>query len=426
MRFHTLADWLTWQETLHPKAIDLGLERVAEVARRMDLLKPPHRIITVAGTNGKGSSVALLESILRAAGLRVGAYTSPHLWRYNERIRIHGHDVADQDLIEAFAHIDQARSNRARPDISLSYFEFGTLAAFDLLQRAELDVAVLEVGLGGRLDAVNILDADAALVTGIGIDHVEWLGADRAVIGREKAGIFRAGRPAICSDPAPPSTVQAHAESLDAPWYALGDAFGYTRSRDSWTWWGPDSALQDLPLPALPGAYQFQNAAGVLMVLQALASELPVTLAALRDGLQQVCVAGRFQVSDATADRSETIYDVAHNAHAAAALARSLAERPCRGRTLAVCAMLADKDAAAIAAELKDTVQVWFLGGLTGARGQSARDLAARMALPAQNVHCLDDPAAALQAARAFAQLEDRIVVFGSFHTIAELLPPGL
>lgn len=418
MRFHTLADWLAWQETLHPKAIDLGLERVREVAQRLELLAPRHSVITVAGTNGKGSSVALLEAILDQAGHRVGAYTSPHLWRYNERIRIDREPVADEVIVDAFARIDAARG-----DVSLSYFEFGTLAALDIFARAGLDVAVLEVGLGGRLDAVNILDADCALVTGIGIDHVEWLGTDREAIGREKAGIFRAGRPAICSDPTPPDSLRETARVVGAEWYGLGEQYGFRPAADRWSWWGPDSGIDDLPLPALQGPYQLNNAAGVLMALRTLGDRLPVTLAALHAGLREARVAGRFTVLPGPVER---IFDVAHNPHAAVALAYALAARPCRGRTLAVCAMLADKDAAGVAAALAAQVDAWHLAGLGGERGQSAATLAQRMGLsPAQCVlHA--DPADAYAAACAAARDGDRVVVFGSFHTIAELLPEGL
>ncbi|MBI5461148.1 MAG: bifunctional tetrahydrofolate synthase/dihydrofolate synthase [Gammaproteobacteria bacterium] len=423
MRFNTLNDWLAWQETLHPKAIDLGLERVREVAARMDLLEPAHSVITVAGTNGKGSSVAMLEAILACTGVRVGTYTSPHLWHYNERIRIDGQPIDDAALVAAFDRIDTARG-----EISLSYFEFGTLAALDLLQRAGVDVAVLEVGLGGRLDAVNILDADCALVTGIGIDHVEWLGSDREAIGREKAGIFRAGRPAVCSDPRPPASLREAAQDVGALWYGLGEQFGYTCAATTWDWWGPDLKLLALPLPAMTGPFQVQNAAGVLMALQALGARVPVTVQALHAGLRAARVPGRFTVVPGPVETIpvETIFDVAHNPHAAAALADALAARPCSGRTLAVCGMLADKDVAGVAHALAGQVQHWYLGGLTGVRGQSAQDLAERMALAAAQRQLYPDMATAYAAALAQAQPGDRVVVFGSFHTIAELLPTGL
>lgn len=417
MRFQTLDEWLSWQETLHPKAIDLGLERVRAVAERRGLLMPRYRVISVAGTNGKGSSVALLESILSCGGLRVGTYTSPHLRRYNERIRVAGKPATDEDIVAAFERIDQARGG-----ISLSYFEFGTLAALDIFGSSALDIAVLEVGLGGRLDAVNIVDADCALVTAIGIDHVEWLGPDRESIGREKAGILRAGRPAVCADPKPPASLRQIASELGSPWYGLGEQFDYAIEQSGWTWWGPDVRLEHLPSPALPGPFQLQNAAGVLMVLRALGALVPLTVQAIHDGLAQAHIAGRFSV---VPGRVEEIYDVAHNPHGAAALAAALAARPCGGRTLAVCAMLADKDAAGVAAALCDQVHVWYLAGLDTERGQSAQALAARMpSITTPQVYM--DPAAALAAARAEARAGDRIVVFGSFHTIAELLPPGL
>ncbi len=415
MRFNTLAEWLAWQETLHPTAIDLGLERVSAVATKLGLLTPKHILITVAGTNGKGSSVALLESILTSAGYRVGAYTSPHLLHYNERIRIARQEVTDADLVMVFDRIDKARG-----DISLSYFEFGTLAALVLFQQTDLDVAVLEVGLGGRLDAVNIQDADCALVTGIGIDHVEWLGPDRESIGREKAGIFRAGRPAICSDPAPPATVRVAAAGLAANWYGLDEQYGYRLSDTHWDWWGPGLSLNELPFPALPGPVQVQNAAGVLMALHSIRQQLPVAEHAIHTGLQQMRLRGRFDIVPGPV---ECIFDVAHNPHAAAQLAAALATRPCGGRTFAVCGMLADKDAAGVAAALQTQVQMWYLGGLDGVRGQSAVALAMRMALPELHRHLFADVSAAFAAARTAADAGDRILVFGSFHTIAEVLP---
>ncbi len=257
MRFTTLADWLAWQETLHPNVIDLGLERVASVASRMGLGRPANTVITVAGTNGKGSCVALLESILDAAGYRVGVYSSPHLLRYNERVRVCGQEVDDAALCAAFERIDQARGAT-----SLTYFEFGTLAALEIFAQADLDVAVLEVGLGGRLDAVNIVDADVALITSIDIDHVEWLGPDRESIGREKAGILRPAMPAVYGEADPPRSVLAQAESLAAPLHCLERDYRYSEATDSWDWRSDSNSYTGLPLPNLPGVFQLAKRGG--------------------------------------------------------------------------------------------------------------------------------------------------------------------
>ncbi len=362
-RYATLEHWLAWQETLHPRAIDLGLERVQQVAQRLGLLdRPTFTIITVGGTNGKGSCVALLEAILRAAGYKTGAYTSPHLLRYNERIRLDGVTVDDASLCEAFARLDAARK-----DISLTYFEFGTLAALWLFQQAGVQVALLEVGLGGRLDAVNIMDADAALITTIAIDHVEWLGQDRDSIGREKAGIYRQGRPAICADPLPPVGLLDQAHTVGARLYLVNRDYGFCRQGQQWSWWCETIRLDALPLPALPGAHQLGNAAGVLMTLQSLAGRLPVPVEAIQAGLRQAHIAARFQI---VAGPVEWILDVAHNPHAATVLADTLHARPCAGRTRAVWAMLNDKDAPGVARALAASVDCWYPATLTGPRGR--------------------------------------------------------
>lgn len=417
----TLSDWLSWQETLHPRLIDLGLERVSRVLQRMELAQPPHAVITVAGTNGKGSSVALLESIYRSAGYRVGAYTSPHLLRYNERIHVLGEEASDAQLCEAFARIDAARG-----EISLSYFEFGTLAAFDIFQRAQLDVAILEIGLGGRLDAVNILDADVALVTSIGIDHVEWLGPDRESIAREKAGIFRTGRPAICGDPDVPQSLRTHACETSAPLYCLDRDFGYSASTGDWSWWGRygDAAAhyEHLPLPNLRGAFQLRNAAAVLMALQPLLPRLPVSEAAVHQGLLEAKLPGRFQVLPGAVTR---ILDVAHNPHGAEVLARTLREYLCAGRTLAVFSMLADKDIAGVVGMMREVIDQWHVAALPAARAASAEQLVQILSENAAQavVHEHGSVTEAYRAAMAQARPGDRIVVFGSFYTVAEVLP---
>ncbi|MCW8829800.1 MAG: bifunctional tetrahydrofolate synthase/dihydrofolate synthase [Gammaproteobacteria bacterium] len=414
MRFSSLEQWLHWQESLHPSAIDLGLERPGKVLHTLGLESPSHTVITVAGTNGKGSSVAMLESILLAAGYRVGCYTSPHLLHYNERIRINGESATDEALCEAFERIDQARG-----DTSLTYFEFGTLAAIDLFARAGLDVAVLEVGLGGRLDAVNLLDADVALITAIDIDHAAWLGDDREAIGREKAGIFRPGRPAVCSDPRPPQSLLAYAEELGTPLWLLGRDFDYHAEEKGWSWSG-GQRYTVLPLPALRGPFQLQNAAGVVKVLTLLADSLPVTPQHLRQGLLSVRLAGRFQL---LSGEVPLIVDVAHNPQSAAALAVNLRQIPLKGQTRAVVAMLADKDLARVVRELVPVVEHWYVAGLDVWRGCDADSLAAVVA--AESASCpqvfasLDE---AVKQAQQEAGPGDRIVVFGSFHTVAAVL----
>lgn len=415
MRFSTLDDWLAWQEKLHHSAIDLGLDRVRRVFHAAGYGEPPFIVITVAGTNGKGSSVAFLESILLAAGYRVGAYTSPHLVRYNERIRVNGREADDARIVAAFERIDRARGN-----ISLTYFEFGTLAALDVFYDAGLDVVLLEVGMGGRLDAVNILDADVALITSIGVDHTEWLGSDREAIGREKAGILRPGRPAVCADPDPPGTLLQEAARRGAQLYRAGKDYGYEGGGAEWRWWGPETRLHALPLPALPGRVQLVNAAAVLMVMECLRDRLPVSRGAVRRGLLDVSLPGRFQMIPGDV---EWILDVAHNPDAACALAGNLAARPVQGRTLAVLGMLADKDVEGLARSLKPHVDGWYAGGLACPRGLSGGALAARLrggdAFPV-SVHA--SVAEACRAARSDAKPGDRVVVCGSFHTVAEAM----
>ena len=414
MRFDSLTDWLAWQETLHPNVIDMGLDRVASVASRMGLGRPANTVITVAGTNGKGSCVALLESILGAAGYRVGVYSSPHLLRYNERVRVCGREVDDAALCTAFERIDQARGAT-----SLTYFEFGTLAALEIIAQANPDVAVLEVGLGGRLDAVNIVDADVALITSIDIDHIEWLGSDRESIGREKAGILRPATPAVYGEADPPRSVLAQAESLAAALHYLERDYRYSKATDSWNWHSDSTSYAGLPLPALPGVFQLQNAAAVLMVLELLAPRLPVSVEALHAGLRTVRLPGRFQVLPG---QVEWILDVAHNPHAARALAEALRQRPCAGRTHLVLAMLADKDAAGVCDALRPVVDVWYCAGLTGARGQSGAQLAAHAGLAESEMTVHADVTTACAHAAATATAGDRIVVCGSFHTVSEAL----
>jgi dihydrofolate synthase/folylpolyglutamate synthase len=415
-RYTNLTDWLDWQETLHPKPIDLGLERVEQVARRLALLQPDHGIITVAGTNGKGSSTAMLESILLAAGYRTGCYSSPHLLHYNERIRLDGENIDDESLCEAFEAVDQARGS-----ISLSYFEFGTLAALYLFAQSSPDICILEVGLGGRLDAVNIVAADVALVTSIDIDHRAWLGDDRETIGREKAGIFRSQHPAVCSDTAPPASVIQAARKLNARWYAPEDGFTWTQAGNGWAWTSENVTHENLPLPALPGAHQLQNAAGVLMVLETLAERFPVNRHAIIEGLRTVSLPGRCQVLPGPV---EVVLDVAHNPASAGTLVSFLESHSIPGCTRIVLGMLSDKDIAAFTGILAKVADGWYLATLEGARGLSARALAEVLGSQnpgsgARQFSCVKD---AFEQARADSSSGDRVVVCGSFITVAEAL----
>ncbi|HRF43273.1 MAG TPA: bifunctional tetrahydrofolate synthase/dihydrofolate synthase [Candidatus Competibacteraceae bacterium] len=414
MRFTTLDDWLSWQETLHPQAIDLGLERVRIVLGKLQPGPLPFTVITVGGTNGKGSCVTFLEAILQAAGYQTGAYTSPHLLRYNERIRVNGVDAEDQSLCEVFSRIDTARG-----DLSLTYFEFGTLAALELFHRAGVDVAVLEVGLGGRLDAVNAVDADAALITSIDLDHTDWLGADRDSIAYEKAGIFRPDRPAICADSDPPPRLIEQAHRMGARFFRAGDDYHFTRTGTSWRWQSAESQLDNLPIPALPGEQQLGNAAAVLTTLASLQQRLPVSPGAIRAGLADANLPGRFQIIPGLV---EWILDVAHNPSAAAVLARNLQMRPCRGRTFAIIGLLADKDARGVIEALTNTVDTWYAVTLEGIRGRTGAELMMLLHEMGASATAVTHIRNACQAAHAAAHPGDRIIVLGSFHTVAPVL----
>ena len=415
MRFNTLAEWLAWQETLHPNEIDLGLERVAKVLRRLQLQSPSFTVTTVAGTNGKGSSVAMLDAILRAAGHSVGCYTSPHLLRYNERIRINGREIDDASLCAAFERVDQARG-----DVSLTYFEFGTLAAIDILQRHAVDIAVLEVGLGGRLDAVNVLEADVALITAIDVDHVSWLGSDRETIAREKAGILRSGHPAVCSDPHPPQSLLAYAQQYAVPLLLTKDRYEELNDQQ-WCWLTQDHEAIELPLPGLQGDFQLANAAGVLGVLEQLTDRFPVTTAAIQSGLRDAKLAGRFQVIPGQPLR---IFDVAHNPQSMQSLVQNLQHQACAGRTRMVVSMLMDKDIKAALSQLKPLVHDWYLAPLKVSRAASIQQLQAALGEIEASVSCqyFPDVATAYQQALKDAQSQDRIVVAGSFYTVADAL----
>ncbi|MBU3694603.1 MAG: bifunctional tetrahydrofolate synthase/dihydrofolate synthase [Rhodocyclaceae bacterium] len=410
----SLADWLVWLEGQQRGAILLGLDRVRRVAEGMGL-RPAFPVFTVAGTNGKGSTCALLGAMLSAAGYRVGSYYSPHLLRYNERVRVDGAEASDADLVAGFAAIEAARGEE-----SLTYFEFATLAAMWHFMRAGVDCAVLEVGLGGRLDAVNVWDADCAIVTTIGLDHTEYLGDTREAIALEKAGIYRADRPAICVDPAPPATLLAHAADIGAHSYWINRDFRYVRQERQWAFEGAGLRLSGLPMPALVGEHQLQNAAGVIAALGAMRERLPVPAGAIREGLMNVHLAGRFQVLPG---RPMVILDVAHNPHAAAILARNLRAIPPSGHTHAIFSILADKDASGTVAELGDLVDTWWVAGLSGPRGRRAEDLAAEVGRVAQGrMEMAATPVEAWRRLRDRLGENDKVVVFGSFLTVAEVL----
>ncbi len=379
-------------------------------------LVPTFPVVIVGGTNGKGSTCAFLEAMLDAAGYKTGLYTSPHLLRYNERVRIAGVDVGDADLVRAFERVDAARG-----DTSLTYFEFGTLGAMTQFLEAAVDVAILEVGLGGRLDAVNVFDCDAAIVTSVDLDHMDYLGDTRDKIGFEKAGIYRAGRPAICADPEPPAALVEHARAIDADLRCVGRDFFVQREADRWAYRGPELVWQSLPLPAMAGACQLRNAAGALAALEALRNRVPVDAAAIRKGLGTARVPGRFQ---RIARSPEVIVDVAHNPEAARALAATLREQPATGRTLAVVGMLADKDAAGVFAALSGQIDAWWACTPDSPRALDAQALAAILRGHAGGapVSVHPDVSTALAEARSAAHEDDRILVFGSFYTVAAVL----
>ena len=430
----TLAEWLDYQQRVHPRAIELGLERVRAVWQRLGAPRPAPVVISVGGTNGKGSTVAFLQAMLAASGKRVGAYTSPHLLRYNERVCVAGREASDDALCAAFARIEAVRG-----EIALTYFEFGTLAALLLFAEAALDVAVLEVGLGGRLDAVNLIDADAAIVTTVDLDHQEWLGRDRDSIGREKAGIFRAGRPAVIGERDPPRGLLAAAVEAQARVLRAGRDFDVRAQVDAWRWWsrgGGEPVGGGYPFAdeeagsalmigeiALAAPHQIDNAAAALAALWTLRDRLGWNGAACAAGLAQARLPGRLQW---LADAPELRVDVAHNPQAARELAAWIDAHPARGRTLAVFSALADKDIAGIAAALGARIAHWHVTGIAdaGARGLDADAVTARLApvIRADRRSTHADLAAALAAARANATSRDRIVAFGSFHVVAAVL----
>jgi dihydrofolate synthase/folylpolyglutamate synthase len=416
-----LNEWLAHCERLHPKTIDMGLERVQAVAQRMGLrFECP--VVTVAGTNGKGSTCAMLEAIALQAGWRTGVYTSPHLVHFEERCRIGGEIVQGASLVPHFARVEAAREGT-----TLTYFEFTTLAILSLMAASALDVAILEVGLGGRLDAVNAIDTDCAILTSIDLDHMDYLGPDRESIGREKAGILRAGKPAIVSDPVPPHSVVQYAQAIGADLWLLGRDFNFSGDKQQWAWAGRGRRYPGLAYPALRGANQLLNASGVLAALEALRARLPVTAQAIRNGLAMVELPGRFQI---VPGQPSLVLDVAHNPHAVAALSANLDAMGFFPTTHGVFGAMADKDLAPMFAKIGPLVDRWYFTDLPTPRAASAQALLekwqaqpGRRDVPA-STH--PDPEEALRVAVAAAEPADRILVFGSFYTVGGVLRQGV
>lgn len=428
----TLSDWLYYLQRIHSRPVEMGLERVDRIRAELGLA-PVFPIITVGGTNGKGSCCIMMETILSRAGYRVGCYTSPHLLRYNERVRIARQEAGDDELCNAFQRVESAR---VAAGVSLTYFEFGTLAALLLFTESKVDAAIVEVGLGGRLDAVNVFDAECAVLSSVDLDHMDYLGDTREQIGFEKAGIFRSGKIAVCADPDIPVSVRDHADAIGANLLHIGKHFGYSTEASGWRYWGPGGVRPALPYPALRGACQLFNASAVLTALDSLRDILPVTIADIRQGLLDIVWPGRFQVLPG---RPSTVLDVAHNPGAARTLAENLGSMGRYSKTYAVFAMLKDKDIAGVARILAGSVDVWLIAGIDALRGATVDEMA--QALKEAGIDTGEDAAeedgeerirrfASPAAAYAYACQQvsrndrgnDRICVFGSFHTVADIL----
>jgi dihydrofolate synthase/folylpolyglutamate synthase len=419
----SLNQWLEYLESMHPVAIDMGLDRVATVGARLDL-RFDCPVITVGGTNGKGSTCAMLESMLMQGSYRVGLYTSPHILDFNERARIDGHSVSDAVFCDAFAAVEAVRG-----DVSLTYFEFTTLAILKLFADAKLDAVILEVGLGGRLDAVNIIDPDVAIVTSVDLDHQQYLGDTREKIGFEKAGIFRPKHAAICGDPSPPQSLVEHANAIGADLWLFGRDFNYSGDRQQWSYGGRAVRRHALAYPSLRGANQLLNASAALAALEVLRDRLPLGAQEIRAGLVLVELPGRFQVLPG---RPAVILDVAHNPHAAATLAQNLDQMGFFPYTYAVFGAMSDKDVSGILSHLKDKIDHWYFCDLPLPRAASAESLASALsdagfvagkdAGGERSVQCFGTPAEAYAAARDRVGENDRIIVFGSFLTVAGVM----
>jgi len=449
----TLEDWLLWQESLHLSEIDLGLERIGKVAKKLDLLSPKFPIITVAGTNGKGSTVAFLDSILRAEGYTTGAYTSPHLVNYNERIVLNGEQTEDEDIIQAFEAIDEARlsikdDDGKLIDISLTYFEFSTLAAMYIYQQQNVDVAVLEVGLGGRLDAANLWDASLAIITSIGVDHIDWLGDDRNIIAIEKSGIMRKDTPAICGDTNPPHTIATEAKRIGAQLQQINSEFSFispkglsgNEPKTNWQWENQETSLE-LELPKMPGEFQLNNAATAIAGLFSIKSLLPISLNSINKGLKDAQVTGRLQILQT---QPEWLIDVAHNPHAAKQLAKYIQENPVNGKTYALFSMLRDKDVNEVLNLMDNVIDEWHIVATKGSRGLTLDELKqhfdqrSKTSNKLENIEhsteqnkqlktltkviSYDSFSDAYEALKNITKDEDRVVAFGSFLVISEII----
>ena len=415
--FTKLDEWLSHLETAHPVGIDMGLARITRVKESLGL-KFTCPVITVGGTNGKGSTCAFLESILLAAGYKVACHTSPHFLRFNERARINGADVSDTDLLNAFERVERARCRLSNPP-TLTYFEFTTLAIMDVFASASVDAVILEVGMGGRLDAVNIVDADCAIVTSIDLDHMAYLGNTREAIAFEKAGIFRSKAIAICGDPMPPISLVNHAKAIGADLWLMGKDYSFTGDQQQWGWSGRGKRFSGLGYPALRGANQLLNASAVIAALIALHDRLPVSAQDIRNGLALVELPGRFQVLPG---KPTVVLDVAHNPHAAATLAQSIEAMAYHPYTYAVFGAMADKDIDGVLKPMLDSVDYWYCTDLPTPRAASAHDLAKRLQALNKEALVFPDPGAAFQAALDKAGEGDRITVFGSFYTVAGVM----
>jgi dihydrofolate synthase/folylpolyglutamate synthase len=416
---NTLKSWLEYIEALHPKSIEMGLERVRKIIQRLQL-NPTFPIIIVAGTNGKGSTCAMLEQIYQQAGYQVASYSSPHLMHYNERVRVNGQQATDEALCEAFAAVEMGRQ-----DTQLTYFEYGTLAAVWHFMHTKVDVAILEVGLGGRLDAVNAFEPNCTIVTSIDLDHTEFLGDNRDSIGFEKAGVFRPSIPAICGDTFPPQTLIAHANSINANLKLIGLDFRAEHEASEWHYISSNRQdyleLRHLPMPALAGEFQLNNAACAITAIQCLQQMLPVQAEHIKQGLSHVTLAGRFQQ---VANHPSVILDVAHNPHAAQSLAENLHHQTCAGKTLAVFAMLADKDIAGVVKALSPHIDCWYVASINSIRGAQAQQLANFIVSNNSNatVYQHKEVTIAYQQACKDASENDRIIVLGSFFTVADVM----